>query len=122
MNIEYNIKFALPGNYDTSRLFKQLPSPIEKRAMAESYNSRPEPCRVDRKRQEGRNAHAPFGRSHAIVVKQVASRPCQSPRRRLTLPSSAGDAGHIENKTLNSKRSWNSGCYGGDEFGSLYMR
>lgn len=40
MDIEYKITFALPSNYDASRLFKQLPSPIEKRAMAEIYNYR----------------------------------------------------------------------------------
>lgn len=38
MSIEYKIKFAMPANYDPAALFRKLPSPIERRAMAEIYN------------------------------------------------------------------------------------
>lgn len=38
MGIEYKIKFAVPSDYDPSTLFQKLPSPIDRRAMAEIYN------------------------------------------------------------------------------------
>ena len=38
MGIEYKIKFAVPTDYDPSALFRKLPSPIARRAMAEIYN------------------------------------------------------------------------------------
>jgi hypothetical protein len=38
MGREYKIKFALPANYDPTRLFQRLPSPITRPAMAEIYN------------------------------------------------------------------------------------
>ena len=43
MDIEYKITFNVPANYDATRLFKQLPSPIERSEMAEIYNYRLEP-------------------------------------------------------------------------------
>ncbi len=43
MDIEYKIRFAVPANFNPSRLFRQLPSPIERSAMAEIYNYRLEP-------------------------------------------------------------------------------
>ena len=43
MDIEYKIRFVVPPNFDAGSLFRQLPSPIEKRAMAEIYNYRMEP-------------------------------------------------------------------------------
>ena len=38
MGIEYKIKFAVPDDYDPTTLFRRLPSPIDRRAMAEIYN------------------------------------------------------------------------------------
>ena len=38
MGIEYKIKFAVPIDYDPGSLFRKLPSPIDRRAMAEIYN------------------------------------------------------------------------------------
>jgi hypothetical protein len=38
MGIEYKIKFAIPDGYDPAALFRKLPSPIDRRAMAEIYN------------------------------------------------------------------------------------
>ena len=38
MGIEYKIKFAVPDPYDPAALFRKLPSPIDRRAMAEIYN------------------------------------------------------------------------------------
>ena len=38
MGIEYKIKFAVPTDYDPAALFQRLPSPIDRRAMAEIYN------------------------------------------------------------------------------------
>jgi hypothetical protein len=38
MSIEYKIKFAVPNDYDPAALFRSLPSPIDRRAMAEIYN------------------------------------------------------------------------------------
>lgn len=43
MGIEYKIKFAVPVAYDPTSLFRQLPSPISKAAMAEIYNYSIEP-------------------------------------------------------------------------------
>ena len=43
MDIEYKLSFTVPPKYDATRLFKQLPSPIERSAMAEIYNYRLEP-------------------------------------------------------------------------------
>ena len=40
MGIEYKIKFAKPNDYDPAALFRRLPSPIDRRAMAEIYNYR----------------------------------------------------------------------------------
>ena len=38
MGIQYKIKFAVPNDYDPASLFRRLPSPIDRRAMAEIYN------------------------------------------------------------------------------------
>jgi hypothetical protein len=38
MGIEYKIKFAVPDDYDPGARFQRLPSPIDRRAMAEIYN------------------------------------------------------------------------------------
>ncbi len=38
MGIEYKISFTVPDDYDTATLFRRLPSPIDRRAMAEIYN------------------------------------------------------------------------------------
>ena len=38
MGIEYKIKFNVPTGYDSSALFKKLPSPIDKASMTEIYN------------------------------------------------------------------------------------
>lgn len=38
MGVEYKIKFAVPVDYDPGSLFRKLPSPIHRRAMAEIYN------------------------------------------------------------------------------------
>ena len=38
MGIEYKIKFNVPTGYDSSALFKKLPSPIERVDMTEIYN------------------------------------------------------------------------------------
>jgi hypothetical protein len=38
MGIEYKIKFAVPKDYDPAALFRRLPCPIDRRAMAEIYN------------------------------------------------------------------------------------
>lgn len=38
MGIEYKIKFAVPTDYDSASLFQRLPSPIDRRAMAEIYD------------------------------------------------------------------------------------
>ena len=38
MGIEYKIKFAVPDAYDPAAQFRKLPSPIDRRAMAEIYN------------------------------------------------------------------------------------
>lgn len=38
MGIEYKIKFAVPTDYDPASLFQRLPSPINRRAMAEIYD------------------------------------------------------------------------------------
>jgi len=43
MGIEYEIKFAVPADYDPGSLFRKLPSPIDRRAMAEIYNYSVEP-------------------------------------------------------------------------------
>ena len=38
MGIEYKIKFAVPNDYNPAALFRKLPSPIDRPAMAEIYN------------------------------------------------------------------------------------
>jgi len=38
MGIEYKIKFAVPADYNPASLFQKLPSPIDRRAMAEIYS------------------------------------------------------------------------------------
>ncbi len=38
MGIEYRIKFGVPTGYDSSALFKKLPSPIDRAPMTEIYN------------------------------------------------------------------------------------
>jgi hypothetical protein len=38
MSIEYQIRFNVPGNYDSTALFKGLPSPIQRSPLAEIYN------------------------------------------------------------------------------------
>jgi hypothetical protein len=38
MGIEYKIKFVVPTDYDPASLFQRLPSPIDRRAMAEIYD------------------------------------------------------------------------------------
>jgi hypothetical protein len=38
MGREYKIKFAVPVGYEPASLFRRLPSPIDRRAMAEIYN------------------------------------------------------------------------------------
>lgn len=38
MAIEYKIKFNVPADYDSSALFKKLPSPIDRPRMEEIYN------------------------------------------------------------------------------------
>jgi len=43
MGIEYKIKFAVPIDYEPTSLFRKLPSPIDRRAMAEIYNYSIEP-------------------------------------------------------------------------------
>ena len=43
MGIEYKIKFNVPQGYDSSALFKRLPSPIDRLTMTEIYNFRIEP-------------------------------------------------------------------------------
>ncbi len=43
MSIEYKIKFNVPRGYDSSALFRKLPSPINKPTMTEIYNFRIEP-------------------------------------------------------------------------------
>lgn len=43
MGIEYKIKFAVPDDYDPAALFRRLPSPVDRRAMAEIYNYSIEP-------------------------------------------------------------------------------
>jgi hypothetical protein len=43
MGLEYKIKFTLPTDYDPGSLFRKLPSPIDRRAMAEIYNYAIEP-------------------------------------------------------------------------------
>ena len=40
MGIEYKIKFNVPTDYDSSALFKKLPSPINRPSMTEIYNFR----------------------------------------------------------------------------------
>ncbi len=40
MGIEYKIKFSIPTGYDSSGLFKKLPSPIDRTSMTEIYNFR----------------------------------------------------------------------------------
>ena len=38
MGMEYKIKFSVPAGYDSSALFKKLPSPIDRASMTEIYN------------------------------------------------------------------------------------
>jgi len=38
MGIEYKIKFAVPADYEPASLLQRLPSPIDRRTMAEIYN------------------------------------------------------------------------------------
>jgi len=38
MGVEYKIKCVVPADYDPSALFRKLPSPIARKAMAEIYN------------------------------------------------------------------------------------
>jgi hypothetical protein len=38
MSIEYKMRFNVPTDYDSSALFKKLPSPISRPKMVEIYN------------------------------------------------------------------------------------
>jgi hypothetical protein len=38
MGIEYKIRFQVPTDYDSTRLFDKLPSPIHLQTMTEIYN------------------------------------------------------------------------------------
>jgi hypothetical protein len=38
MGRAYEIKFAVPADYDPTKLFRRLPSPIDRQAMTEIYN------------------------------------------------------------------------------------
>jgi hypothetical protein len=38
MTVTYKIHFVVPSDYDSTRLFQGLPSPIHRKRMAEIYN------------------------------------------------------------------------------------
>ncbi len=38
MTVTYKIHFVVPSDYDSTRLFQDLPSPIHRKRMAEIYN------------------------------------------------------------------------------------
>lgn len=43
MGREYKIKFAVPNNYDSAALFRELPKPINREMMGEIYSCALEP-------------------------------------------------------------------------------